>query len=470
MHNDTELLIITDQKNSSKHLTHEVKPRTKRHFEDFIKALPQTASVVKNIGDSLMIRVTLKNAKDLPHLLKTILEAQQGLATRSPSKPTETPIRVLVMKLDKEEYLDGKAIGYSDPPKRKAKIRPFPRAGAGHWLEGDLFGPNIALAFRASAVPSEAIVVVQDEAAKLLSDYREGVPFSTNVGSARLYFGPALAFSPFRGLQEIYKFAGEGPYVGSWWCGHLYLRMIHTDEKKVQVDDTNATNALVLDQQKARIFTELVWLQKETDVEVAKWKDQLSKAEGKAGYIRSLARIQESYRFPQKDLSSPKTGYGLVAIGAYPNQEAYASIRASVEQIKKISGTNFAYPVTTEVYVPENSAEAATAFWSSPRVLDKYVLMFGSWVETARLNSAETAKLAIHEAICTKYPSLTLVRCGLTVGGLWDVYAILEVANGFPKAEKDIEELFKNSFDALTKQCFATASFRVCQDLRSTIT
>ena len=77
-----DLLIISDEVDSTKRSPSEVQERTPKHFAAFLKILLKdphfvrnTTYVVKNIGDSLMIRVTADDgAGEVVRLLGKILD------------------------------------------------------------------------------------------------------------------------------------------------------------------------------------------------------------------------------------------------------------------------------------------------------------------------------------------------------------------------------------------------------------
>jgi len=460
-----ELLIITDQKDSSKHLTTELIPRTKQHFEGFIAKLPVGAKVLKNIGDSLMIRSALK-PREIASLLKTILGVYHDLAD-APVSGVRTPIRVLVMRLFEGEFVDGKDLGIN---LRNAKqdCGPPKKLGA-KWLKGDVFGPNVALAFRASGIASDAIVVVQDEIANMVADGADtSGPFEITVDGTHLYFGPPLAFSPFKGLNDIYQFAGEGLRKDSWWPGHLYLRMADLCRENVE---PKPNNCLIREQQKIRIFTQLAWEKKVEEPEAKKWCEELLKEEKNAGYIRSVARIDESFFFPVGGSPSPAYSYGIVVIGAYPSQESYTAIRASITKIKNQQpSTGFAYPVTTVVYVPggknegepESAAEPVTAFWTPGRKFTRYILLFARWTNNSRTRGADQARIILMESILEP---LVLVRSGLIVGELWDVYAIMDIKQGSTVATYILKNILNKLFESMKTSGFDAVSFKVCVEL-----
>ena len=85
----THLLIISDEVESSQRSSPETKARTPKHFFKFLVPLltephlnRAATYVVKNIGDSLMIRVAVSTNRDeLSQLFHKIMSVQQELAS-----------------------------------------------------------------------------------------------------------------------------------------------------------------------------------------------------------------------------------------------------------------------------------------------------------------------------------------------------------------------------------------------------
>lgn len=462
-----EFLLITDQKDSSKNPHNEVADRTARHFNEFIPALKvaDVVDVVKNIGDSLMIHVRIKKT-NLVSFLKRILDAQNALSVghaRPNGHEAAVKIRIVAVYLDPKEHLLGQDINWAPVGKVQAEIPRERLASCPHWLCGDLFGSSVALAFRASGIPKDDIFVVDDRLLKLSEGIgRKDEYFHVEAKDGELHFGPMLAFSPFKGLEDIYIFGGKGPVEESQWEGHLFLRMVAKTKDALKL---GPKNPLALDQQKVRVFTDVVWIGKAPDLETSKLRTEIEKKQQRDGfssaaYIRRYARISMFKEFP---LGTPSHKAGVVLIGAYPNPEAYRIIREELGELKDKQEVNYAYPVTNEVYPSES--EMKTSFWNPGELTPSFLLIFSRWSEPDRLNPASTAKSRLDNAILEVglQDRLKVIRCGLIQGGLWDVYATINISQGAAPA---IDEGTMSRFcEQLQKECFASATVRLCEEI-----
>lgn len=462
-----EFLLITDQRDSSRNPHNEVGPRTERHFTEFISSLSQAAKVVKNIGDSLMIHVQIEKKALLNFLDKAIavkIELGKGRATggKSSKHREAVPIRMVIVYLDPKEYLLGQEIPWLEQGNGRNIEKPSKRlADCVSWLCGDLFGSSIALAFRAAGVPKQDVVVIDNRLLTKAGIRRANGTeecFERTANGRKLHFGPALAFSPFKGLEKIYEFGGKGPVAGSSWKGHLFLRMLGRDKKEVR---NSAGNPLILDQQKIRVFTEIVWIGEAPNAEVRAMKDALEEKQRGAGYVRRYASVVERKEFPEASLSHEAD---VILIGAYPNAEAYYTIREELEKIRNDRKAKFAYPVTNDVY--PDASEMKTAFWVPNEVSSRFLLIFARWRKPDRMELARIAENRINDAIrlSGKRGQLTLHRCGLLQGNLWDVYATLNLkSNGAaPIVGRDLELLCY----ALERESFAAATVQLCKKIK----
>lgn len=463
-----EFLLITDQKDSSRNPHNEVAPRTARHFNDFIPALQVTdnAKVVKNIGDSLMVHARIKKA-NLAAFLKRILEAQkklgEGHAGQDGEHHAAVEIRIVTVYLDPNEHLAGQKIDWNPTDTIHAEIPSVRSNTCPHWLCGDLFGSSVALAFRATGVPKQGIFVIDDRLLKLSQgiDRKDGY-FHHQANGCELHFGPVLAFSPFKGLEDIYTFGGKGPVEESKWEGHLFLRMVALTKDALKL---GPGNPLALDQQKVRVFTDVVWIGKAPMVEMLKLRTAIEQKQQRdgfssAGYVRQYASVSMLKDFPEGTLSHDAD---VVLIGAYPNPEAYRVIREELGELKDKQQVNYAYPVTNEVYPTES--EMRTAFWNAEELAPAFLLIFGRWSEPDRLNPASTAKSRLDSAIVKvgMQRKLKVIRCGLIQGGLWDVYATINISkNDDPAID---EGVLRDFCEGLQRECFASATVRLCENI-----
>ena len=410
-----DLLIITDQKGSSSNPSQDLPEPTRRHFQRFVSLLKDypSAHIIKNIGDSLMIRVTCSNpGTDVPKLLRDILRAQQELNTSISQKPVQ--LRVIVMLLAPGEFVYGKAIKYSHPDDvDKRKTHPKQ-----NWLDGDLFGPNVALAFRASQIPTDPVLVVQEEVAALSSSYVESQPFSWKFDAdSELHFGESLAFSPFKGLEALYSFAKKR---GTWWKGHLFLRNVTDDAGKAK------NNPIIRDQQKVRLFIRLVFSEEPTKADLDIWLPRVTEFEGNARYMRSVALVRKEVWYckpAHPQLKQRATNTGMFIALAVPMESTYNLIRERIREIKKQQQQgHFLYPISTFVY--ETNEETETPFWPSEEDRPQwYVVVFSRWQEARRSESAEDFRNSLQVAV--KNTACRIGRCGLLVGEEWDHYAYL---------------------------------------------
>jgi len=204
----TTLLVITDEIDSATRRQPDIiRQRTAKHFARFANLLfsPLCSSertiLVKNVGDSLMIRVDIEKSHDgVAKLLKSILAIQSDLASDN-STGTPLEIRALVAQCDDTQVIDGERIKapldvelaqinpklIAAPPSHKF---PGVRSNGQCWLWGDLFGPDVARAFRASGIPKKRDLVVEDSVAKLISP---GLDDGGDIGEG-LLFGPRVVF------------------------------------------------------------------------------------------------------------------------------------------------------------------------------------------------------------------------------------------------------------------------------------
>jgi hypothetical protein len=461
-----EFLLITDQRDSSKSPHNEVGPRTARHFNTFVPALCSSAKIVKNIGDSLMVHVQLKSTK-FPDFLSRILKAQKILqeshAQTNGEHSGPVPIRIVMIHLDPREHLTGQEIKWESLRKGDAEIPPNRTSDCAHWLCGDLFGSSVALAFRGASVPKEDIVVVDR---RLIRAWKSDA-MDSHFSEDSLHFGPVLAFSPFKGLEDIYKFGGGGPVEESSWEGHLFLRMVGNSKDDV-VHTPN--NPLVLDQQKVRVFTDIVWIGNAPDEEMKKLRHSLEKKQKRnkqqqvefpaAEYVRFYAKVLMKKEFPEGDMSLSHD-VDVVLIGAYPNPDAYFAIRNELSELWAERTVRYAYPVTNEVYPDEY--EMKTAFWNPNELRSPFILIFARWSEPDRLNPSSTAESRINLAIqkAGMQGALKVIRCGLIQGGLWDIYATLNIGEFHNINVTNLASIC----DKLLEVCFASTTVRLCEEI-----
>lgn len=418
--------------------------------------------MVKNIGDSLMVHVKLE-ADGLPDFLLKILKKKAELDTIRATGDDEAgrqlrvPIRIVIIHLDPLEFLHGQSIDWSlKDTEYEAEVPSRRAAGCTSWLCGDLFGSNIALAFRASGIPKDDIVVIDDRIIRKWKSNASNDAFDHGAELQTLRFGPRLAFSPFKGLEDIYNFGGEGPVNGSSWESHLFLRMVGTGDDKVGYAPDNK---LVLDQQKVRIFTEIAWEGQPPDEDYATLLEVLKKKQKGADYVRSFGRVLTSWDSPKETLSH---NAGMVLMGAYPNPEAYAVIRRELDSFCDQKAVKYAYPVTNEVYA--SPQEMLSAFWVPDMLGPKYLLFFGRWRTSDRRNDAQIAKTKLKCAIegISAKDKIRVVRCGLLQGNLWDVYGLFAFFDHTaPFGAAEVQELSRK----IQQGAFAAGTLKLCGEV-----
>ena len=487
--NTADLLIITDQVDSSKNQKVLVRAHTLRHFRVLIGAIHDFSAgepcpsddehtyVVKNIGDSLMIRVWVRKGR-VGDLLQTLLDAQQKISGFE-DEDGRIGIRIAVLKLRKKAILEGKELQF-DPPFGEGEQRLLPPARwkSDNWLAGDLFGPNINLAFRASQLPADAILVVEEDVAKLVrknaadrngNDHTEDrSPFSYAGQGKELWFTESLPFSPIKGVDNIYTTAKSKPSVE--WNGHLFLRGV--------AERAENYHALAREQQKFRAFFRFVW-DSAPDLEESKvWRNVLLKLEGYAGYLRSISKVEAEYHLKDRGLAEmPRKGSigcGMIAAFAGPLDTTFGHIRSHIE-LYKPRPDKYEYTLSTFVYTGLTASLARTGgrsgqsreldspFW--PERSPWYVLVFARWEAASRTRDEDEFKRALRRLIAKGSGGYRIERAGLTVGGEWDTYARLvpigrNVARGFRAFME--QQLTKDDF---VQNGIDTLEFYLCREL-----
>jgi hypothetical protein len=466
-----DLLVISDQIGSSATRVPEIVSQVKKHFialleciSDFPGLREGVTWVIKNIGDSLMIQIACTSST-LPVLLARIIGAQERLRIDTISGPVK--LRVLVIPLNKEgeDYIDGSRIIPADAPESKELNERFAnrvRACNGSltsWLDGDLFGPKINLAFRAANLSvEESVLIIEDSLTKYMredySDEPGSFPLTTQEG-VTLRVGDRLAFSPIRGLDMLYPF-GERNSQG--WPGHLFLRTVALESA---AKAKPYLEPLAEEQQKFKSFTRLVWrrdLPEHTRLQdIQDWLESIEQSQAGANYFRNLFIVEHEYEIrpghpvfcPSETRSKRGNGQqanlrtGIIGVFAGPFETTYEKLRDLMiaKKARLRNNTGFEYPVSTIVH---NQSEPNLRFLgdnaSTPPWL---VIMFWRWAPEFRGRSPdEGVKFARMVAECYSSKSLSLRRSGLVVGGEWDGYATLtlpEDVNGKSPAPKGMK-------------------------------
>lgn len=471
---DLTLLIITDEKDSSSRRDHTtIKKHTSQHFARFIKLLiqpdlPKTI-LVKNIGDSLMIRVQTKRSPDsILNLLNAILDAQKDL--RNGRERIDIRALVALLSDNKHQPLEGNSISsYLQsvlrrtvdkrerervlPPKLPGK-QTIPR-----WLKGDLFGTPVARAFRASSIPKECDLVVESSVAKLVNNR-----LSPNGGTiSNLEFGPNVAFSPINGLDDLYDIGrpqlnAKGNLEPDESKEHIWLRTVnlannsapHCNVSKDR-EESIAVDALIRRQQQARVLTELVMLRDKQHSEKAThfWQSALSAIENKADYFRFIGRPLLAGTWINGPNGTPVEEdtplAHLVVLGAYPEFDTYFNVREAILELRKecVNKPDKAlkFAQTTMLWSPRARELRARNYWRRLNPGEIFILLMGRAKDGDRTDDPSLSGTpwvkVLHEL--RFYPSI--VPDMGAVMGEWDYYAIYDINRSANPTKKKLNEI-----------------------------
>lgn len=443
-----DLLLISDQIGSSGETVANMKVQIKEHFEGLINcisSLPEIdrdrTLVIKNIGDSLMVRVTCDRPR-LTALLSHLILIQDNLARHS-TATNPVGLRVILIPLQggDEEFIEGEEIPFSMDNGWGIKLRGTPDS-LRSWVAGDLFGPRINLAFRAASLSvNKPILIIEDSIANYLT---EGGKAPANAfivavsGAASLHVGEQLAFSPLRGVNDRYPI-GRANKQG--WDGHLYLRRVSRCTN--EISSRNSLDELELEQQKYKAFTRFMWRGKPDKGRLNEFRQGIRGIMACKPYFRSMLVVEHEGEVRRKrgtrklngrvskgdvdhDIPGPRPGdigtyTGLIGVFAAPFEATYDHLRQNLlEQTEE--GEGFAYPVSTIIYNPE---ERPTRFaWASNE--RRYLIVFWKWLPADRANRREQGE-ALMQRLVEMFPryDLSTKRSGMVVGGEWDGYAVL---------------------------------------------
>ena len=514
------LLIITDQKGSARLPRSEVAKAARAHFDAFFSLLKDFLGrsiktyLVKNIGDSLMIHLECRPA-DIPDVLSEILTAQSGISAREPAapfsvdsdKPT-SPIRIGVFLIDDKYVVEGDNIA-SDcdndlvalgvlPPKRPLPLGEGSSPKVPTWLSGDLFGPTVALAFRASQLSSSTLLTVGESVVEKLrgTEYRhDNSEFAlTASGGKTLFFGEALPFSPLKGFEKPQPQAG--------WSGHFLLRAVTFSK------DSHRAKKLALEQQKFRAWGRMIWHDVPSEDLVARWNKKLRELAGSASYLRTVSRVEDECHkpFPQPMSSSrnksrnkrkpPKNArhgrdllpgtlpVGFIFAFASPNELAFNDFRQKLIKEQEYWRDQFICALSTicfspsderesdgDIAVPPTDEDAArnfeglVEFWPKRlKEVDWFVLLFGRLRDRFREKSAVDFVDLLEDDL-QEHGELEVVKYGRTIGGEWDVYVCLAPPVGANPESRKLSSKFKKTLKELpSRQVYTTAAFLCNQE------
>lgn len=467
---EAELLIITDQKDSSRNLTDDVISLTAKHFKVVLEKVKPyrnkgcTTYVVKNVGDSLMIRFSTAKPKDIvPCLVRDLLDTQVQLDEKRVHSPK---VRIFLALLGEDQYVDGGSIA-SLKMDTTDDFLPPPRWDE-HWLARDVFGPGATLAFRAAQIPKEASLVIDDKVAKWLPNYQRDAGFEFNYdGTMSIFVGREVAFSPIKGLDEdqLYKFGLSDRTQVPFWRGHLFLRTVSNDKSKIDKD------SLILEQQKIRAVVRLVWPTEPDEEIVKEWAEKLYRIDSNAGYIRSVGIVDKEYPYcwwsqhlndtAAAEIDEDETG--LVMIFAGPTDSTYQKIRRAIGDLT--SDPADSKPVALSTFVFPDEREDKSEFWPS-QVDDgyRYIVILARWRPSHRGNPSETFERLISKSM--NQFNLKKNRCGRLMGGEWDIYCFLSPRsqNMNTLTEESIREFSNLAWKSLgDSQVVGEATFFSCR-------
>ncbi len=247
---------------------------------------------------------------------------------------------------------------------------PGPRSGGRCWLWGDLFGPDVARAFRAAGIPKKSHLVVEESVAELIC---RGVlanrdPDDDDGGgvSNGLDFGRRVAFSPIKGMDDLYDVwryridkAGERR--------HVWLRTVASAPKGREAKDgiVNRRDPLSERQQQIRVFTELVTSENQEHVD--KWIEILGDIENGAKYFRFVGRVKKaaSWSWNEKkkmlipDRPNRERSSTVVVLGAYPEFDTYFNIREGILENEAAFALHYplSYAATHLLWEPRQLAD-----------------------------------------------------------------------------------------------------------------
>ena len=450
-----ELLLISDQIGSSQITMVRLRHHVKRHFIELLKCVssftdtveePASALIIKNIGDSLMINIKC-SVDVLPRLLEMIIDTQERLMTIDMGE--KIGLRVLIMSLAGKNryYVPGEKIfqtedeDYDDYPRYANRVRGANGTLEG-WLEGDLFGPKINLAFRAANISTDKpILIIEDSLVEHLprEEENKSETFTLDAPKSTLRIGERLAFTPVKGLENQYIPCEINELHG--WYGHLFLRAVTRD-----TGTRRSLEPLALEQQRYKCFTRFMWSGDPDDDDLDEWVNRVQDFQGSGLYFRNLLKVVregEIHRarwdeLPSEDQGSPavfvlkpeasRVWTGFLGVFAGPFESTYETLRSRIFEERDILGesTRFRYVISTNVY---DKGEAHRPFWDEQKDRSRWhVFVFWRWLPQHRQNNNKQGQPFIDDVArkCMQPGELRPLRVGVIAGGEWDGYAILQ--------------------------------------------
>jgi hypothetical protein len=482
------LLIITDQKGSARLSKERAQAAARLHFGVFVTMLRELdparekTYLVKNIGDSLMIHLTLA-ANRIPEVLSKIIKTQNSVASKASAFSESFAVRVGVFLVDSDHVVNGDIIA-DDEHKDLVRNGVLPPRRWKSWLSGDLFGPSIALAFRASQLSSSTLLTVGESVVEKLREGNDNGEFSLDVrDGSKLFFSEALPFSPIKGFEETEPRAG--------WKGHFFLRAV------TLLADRKRTEVLTLEQQKFRVWGRMLWDGDNGELpsqeQITEWNEDLYEMAGETSYLRSVSATQCQYHAIFSETEAPATkstrnnvsvqkrtqsppvavgldrphalqsnsplgkrrqfykGYlpvGFIFAFASPTEATFTIFREKLAARQTTTGTGFVCALSTLVYSPSTEfGEGSSEFWKNEIAKpDQFILLLVRWIDRKRNDPANVLIDALREHVKIQRSEIALKTpiSGRTIGGEWDVYVGLVSAT-------PSEIISKDQFSALVK-------------------
>jgi hypothetical protein len=364
------LLVITDEQDSSTRRSPQViKDRTSKHFARFMQMLKEPVCdntvIVKNVGDSLMIRVDIEiTAEKVVAIVRLILDAQDDLHS---DESTGMPIDIRVLVAFCVSAVNGNSITgplNSELEKLGVKVndirQKLPGGRLATWLNQDLFGTPVARAFRSSGIPKGRELIIEDSVAKLMDS-----KLGDDGGSiSDLQIGPKVAFSPIRGLEDLFDIRRAEVHHGNLRAiakdhlkEHVWLRSVQRYDPIQQT--TRQEDTLTYRQQQIRVLTEMVI----PDNSIDHWHQALSHIEHGANYLRYIGHRRHGGSWTKLDGNSGREREkirlaDLVVLGAYPEFDTYFNIREAISELKlsgaALEGKQLLFARTTIFWSPRD--------------------------------------------------------------------------------------------------------------------
>lgn len=336
------ILILTDEIGSSARAADSVCRTVASHFAYIASAFVESgtgpdagAYVIKNLGDSLLIRCPMQHFNWA--LLRKLYDKVLQLGT-------DIPVRVYVHALREDRIIEGEKVGQKyvefthqlqQAPDQQTQLRyastlsccvrsastkkKLPKMLLEMLLAGDLFGPDISIAARVLEVlPDRAGLYLTERVYAYLKQYGGKQPQDLPLNPA------PLAFSHLRGVV-----GPKGLPV------HDFTSPIRLYEMPVPLGDQKGGSPLLISQQSCKMLTLFEFLRNTGYDAVTKARDQIADSNRHVNYLRILAVIPgESHlwnllggSYYQGEATRPDYFPRMVGLGGYPDESVYGFMR-----------------------------------------------------------------------------------------------------------------------------------------------